>query len=279
MLQLEETRVDDPYIEEDITSFQEHNNDKDGLQRLYDQLYVTPDRQLLKSLLFELGTATMTFRDRWRDPNRHDFLEIILMYAGEPGNVSFGIKRFDAEHTQNTVFFPLIFRGLATFFTGRVIFYFVFQALFGAAVTYEYLGGYPTYPSLTRNSPNARINIRLQDMVRYSLLKHRAASLMQVIGTFSLQTSVAAYAHSVFMPCLFNAVRGGTEFVNTRELIDAWMRLRFPETLYVRQNSRLELQSYFPPNMPIERPIDRRFAIFLGYQAWEYFDLQLTNSK
>ena len=259
-----------------MTSLQPEKSEKEDIQTMYDQLCLTPDKELLKTLLFELSIATMTFKQKSAAsmvPSNisNDIDEILIFYDNSEGNISLGIRRTDRRATQTTRFFPLIFRGLNNFFTGRVILYICFRAIFGCSISIEFLGSIPSVPSLLGDTLKGTMTRKLQNMVRFRILLYRAKSYMQTIGQFTLKCSAAHYAFHIFYPILIRSARG-IEGIDCRKLLKLWLELKELHLLqYEEERHRLSFKPYFPEKVPLEKT-DAKILRFLSYNTFQYFD-------
>ena len=250
---------------------------------MYDRLSVCQDKELLKTLLFELSIATTTFQmgneQEWAPADMTcDIEEIILLYDNSEGNISMGLRRTDPQNTQNTRFFPLVFHGLNRFFTGRVILYTCFRAIFGTSITIEFLGSIPPLPSILGETLAGRANLSLQNASRYAILLSRASSYMQAIGKFALNCSAAHYAFLYFYPILARSSQG-IQDINCPALLRLWLNLKAQNLeRYEEQRSRLKFKCHFPQKIAVDRNAVK-YLRYISYNAFNYLDDQFSNVK
>ena len=250
----------------------EHSNDYD-IKRMWSQMSVTEDQELVKKLLFEVSVAFMSYKSRQLERIQNEFKELLIYFDNETGDVSFGIKSTAAYQTQ--VFFPRIFQNLNPLFKdGQILFYLLFEAIFGVALSAEYMGAVAKLPPLSSDTANGRVSLSLQSMARFKLITTRARSLMQPLCKWALRTNSADYAREIFFPSLFAEARGEGNGLSGsfRELARRWLSLQRGNLRTDERNShRHEITAFLPRRMNVSE-MEGGLARFLIYQAFEYFD-------
>ena len=241
---------------------------------------ITEDREMLKLFLFELGCAVGSYREKKSCQHaktiQNDVVEISLMYSNHTGELSFGLERtHDGRNKQTKRFFPSVFRNLNHYFTGktgRVLFFASFESILGSAVTYEYLGAVPTFPSLASDSPAGLIQLRLESAARARVLEQRAGSYFQKIGRLIGKQSTAHFSHQLFYPLLFRYATGHRNDMPDLQnwitsLLDAMQRMSVNA---VENACALPFHANLPETVAIEES-QVKIMRFLAYQCFDWF--------
>ena len=269
----------------DVESLQ--TDDRDVIKSYVQKTPITEDREMLKTFLFELGCAVGSYREKKGSQPvktvQNDIVEITMLYSNENGDLSFGLERtHDGKHKQSKRFFPSVFKNLNQCFTGktgRVLFFASFESILGSAVTYEYLGGIPTYPSLSSNSPAGSIQLRLESAARSCVLKQRALSYFQTIGRLIGKQSTAHFSHQLFYPLLFRYATGHNDVPDLQDwialLLDSMERMTVNA---VENTCALPFHANLPETVVVDSA-QVKFMRFLAYQCFDWFVKPTSSSS
>ena len=245
---------------------------------MYNQMYIKDDIESQKRLLFDLGSANMS----WLEPPASGFFdgndqkvgdsrqieEIIAIYNSLTGDISLGISYIDTSMKKEGKFYPLVFQNLRTHFDKDIHLYISFRGLLGSAVTIEYLGGINCIPMTNK------LDLKLLSATRYRLLVARGESLFQEIATWSLGCSVSHFSHNLFWPllCRFYDLGTNADILDIITLFQKYRELRRDDFTYLIHPDKISaIRSLFPQKVHVATG-HVKLLRYLSYHTMHYFD-------
>ena len=143
----------------------------------------------------------------------------------------------------------------------------------------EYLGGVPTLPGLSRDSPGGRIQMSLAAMARYNLVMVRGRSVYKEMYKFAHRTNMARFLHEFYFPVHFDATheRNGLTQATKWELFRLWRELRQRNlSRAAMERERWRFLELLPNKLTISHA-EGQIARFMMYGTIDYFDSYLTS--
>ena len=267
-----------------MTSHQLENANRDKIREMYNKMYIKDDIKSQKALLFDLGSANMSWlepsasgfdEDERKRENSRQTEEIIAIYNSLTGDISLGISYVDTHMKKQGNFYPVVFQNLRSHFNKDVHLYIAFRSRLGSAITIEYLGGIDCIPM------SNKFDLSLQSAARYRLLVARGRSLFQEIATWSLGCSVAHFSHNFFWPlvCRFYDEGTNTDILDIVALYQKYRELRRNDFTYITHPDKISaIRSLFPHRVHVATG-HIKLLRYLSYHTMHYFDNLFNSSQ